>query len=407
MGGRAILLLVVGFSVIFLVWGQNFGIISTNSVTNYTAYYSNNVAHNIAVSGANLAVNQIFLSPTWNSGYSNVSMSGGTMNATVVLTNPVTNALNVTVTGTYNGVTSTVIVNLQLSYFSKFTYCSNNEEGVYWATGDTVNGPFHTQDYLNVNGHPVFNPGSNYVGTYKGINDANGSSSPIINGALRIGDNLTIPSTGIATLEANATSGGYTFTGHDTVYLTLAGDSVRYKYAYKSSWTTKLTSAFAPNGTIVADNAILRLQGTLTGQLTVGASGSSNGTVYLDDDVVYTTDPRTNSSSTDLLGIVAQNNVYVTNSTNTQNIHIDAAIYAQSGGFGAQNYDTRSPSGAGYIYLLGGITQNGRLAVGTLNSNGTIKTGFSKSYTYDNRLLVDVPPNFPNTGSYEVISWFE
>jgi hypothetical protein len=411
MGGRTVLLLVTGFSVLFLVFGKNFESISTNSVSNYSTHYSNSVAHNIAVSGANLAVNQIFLNTTWTTGYSNVSMAGGTMNATVVLTNPVTNALQVTATGTYSGITKTVVVNLQLSYFSKFAYCSNNEEGVYWATGDTVNGPFHTQDYLNVNGHPVFNPGSNYVGTYKGVNDANGSSSPIINGTLRVGDNLTIPSTGVATLDSLASAGGYAFSGHDTVYLTLAGDSVRYRYTYNSSWTTKLDSTFAPNRTIVALNAILRVQGTLTGKLTIGASGSSAGTVYIDSSITYTHNPITQPSSTDLLGIVAQNNVYVTyNSSDyqaTQNIQIDAAIYAQSGGFGAQNYDTRPTAYSGYIYLLGGVTQNGRLAVGTLNSNGSLKSGFSKSYTYDTRLLVNVPPNFPSTGSYEVISWYE
>jgi hypothetical protein len=406
MGGRAILFLVVGFGLTLLVVGKNFGVISSRSVTNYATYYSHNVSHNIAISGANLAVNQIFLSPAWTSGYSNVSISGGTMTVTVVLTNPVTNAIQVTSTGIYNKDTSVVIVNLQQSYFSKFAYCSNDENNIWWANQDTVNGPFHTQDYLNVNGHPVFNPGSNFVGTYLGINKYNTNSSPIINGTLRVGDNLNIPSTGVTTLESNATSGGHTFTGHDTVYLTFVADSIRYRYTYNSTWTSAKTSVFAPNGTIVADNAILRIKGTLTGKLTVGASGSSSGSVYIDDDVVYTTDPRTNASSTDLLGIVAQNNVYITDNTNnTSSIHIDAAIYAQSGGFGAQNYSTRANSG--YIYLLGGITQNGRLAVGTLNSSGNLTNGFSKSYTYDNRLLVNVPPNFPSTGSYEVISWFE
>ena len=406
MGGRSILLLVSGFSILFLILGQKFLLVSSSSITNYSNYYSNNIAHNIAVSGANLTVNQIFLSPAWTVGYSNVSMSGGIMNATVVLTNPVTNALQVTAIGTFNNYKDTVIVNLQLSYFSKFAYCSNNENGIYWATGDVVNGPFHTQDYINVSGHPIFNPGSNYVGTYKGINNL-ANSSPTINGTLRVGDNLTIPSTGLTTLDSIATAGGYAFTGHDTVYVTLAADSIKYKFAYNGAWTTKLDTVLAPNRTIIAHNSILRLQGTLKGKLTIGASGSTLGTVYLDNDVVYATDPISNPNSSDLLGIVAQNNVYVTDSPNTKNINIDATIYAQDGGFGAQDWDTRSASGAGTIYLLGGITQNNRLTVASLNNNGTVKTGFSKNYTYDNRLLVNVPPNFPSTGSYTVISWYE
>jgi hypothetical protein len=404
MGGRAILLLVSGFSILFLTLGQKFSQISTSSVSNYSKYYAHTASHNIAVSCANLAINQIFFTPTWNTGYNNVSFNGGTMSATI-LVDPNTKAIKVTATGVYNGETSTVIVNLQISSFSKFAYCSNDENNIWWANQDTVNGPFHTQDHLNVNGHPVFNPGSYFVGTYLGVNKYNTSSSPIINGTLRVGDSLVIPTTGVAKFDSIATAGGYQFTGHDTVYVTLAADSIKYRFTYNSTWTTRKTSTFAPNGTIVAHNAILRLRGTLTGKLTIGASGSSLGTVYLDDDVVYSTDPRTNSASNDLLGIVAQNNVYVTNNSTTNNIHIDAAIFAQSGGFGAQNYDTRNASG--YIYLLGGITQNGRVAVGTLDGSGNLSKGFSKSYTYDNRLLVNVPPSFPSTGTYTVISWYE
>ncbi len=49
--------------------------------------------------------------------------------------------------------------------------------------------------------------------------------------------------------------------------------------------------------------------------------------------LVYNTNPRTDPSSTDLLGIVAQNNVLITdNSANRSNINIDASVYAETGG---------------------------------------------------------------------------
>ena len=124
---------------------------------------------------------------------------------------------------------------------------------------------------------------------------------------------------------------------------------------------------------------------------------------------MYNTDPISNPSSTDILGIVAQNNVLITdNSANNTDIKIQASVYAQTGGFGSENYKTRPESGT--IFLYGGITQNVRLPVGTFNNSGSknkIVSGFQKSYRYDDRLMVASPPGFPNTGQFEIVSWYE
>jgi hypothetical protein len=168
-----------------------------------------------------------------------------------------------------------------------------------------------------------------------------------------------------------------------------------------------LASTFAPNGVIFADNAVLRVSGVVKGQYTVGVSGSSGkGDVYLDGDVTYNTNPKTDPHSTDLLGIVANNNVWITDNTaNQNNINIDAAIFCQTGGFGAENYSSGSPRGT--INLLGGITQHERRAVGTFSYGGNIATGYNKRYYYDNRLMYSSPPSYPNTGIFEIVSWYE
>ena len=418
MGGRAILLLIVGFTMIFLIMGQNFGRVSTSAVTNLSQYYTKNISHNIAKSGANIAANEIYDDPTWTTGLNNVGFEGGTMNVSVQILDGVRNIRRINSIGIFRGDTSVVQVTLQPSKFSKFAYYSVNENGIWWKDGDTVSGPFHTQDYLRVAGHPVFNGkvstkmgilgynSGRRGGRGRGGNNNNNIDYPILNGGYEQGVDLPLPQSGASNLETVANSGGYTFTNHDTVYLTFAGDSIKYKFSYKGTQTTSLASTFAPNGVIFADNAVLRLQGVVKGKYSIGVSGSNGkGSVYLDGDIVYNSDPRTNPSSTDMLGIVAKNNVYVTDNTaNRNDIRIDAAIYAESGGFGAQNYDTRPPSGT--IYLLGGITQNTRGAVGTFNSWG-ISTGFSKNYTYDDRLMYSFPPSYPDTGSFEIVSWYE
>ena len=96
------------------------------------------------------------------------------------------------------------------------------------------------------------------------------------------------------------------------------------------------------------------------------------------------------------------------NSANTNNINIDASVYAENGGFGSENYDTRPISGT--INLYGGIQQHGRLPVGTFYTNGSnlyLVSGFYKNYRYDNRLLIASPPGYPNTGMFEIVSWYE
>lgn len=403
MAGKAALFLVVGFSLIFLAIGKNFGGLSTSAVDNLTDYYTETVAHDIAVTGANMAANKIFFDPTWTAGYNNVNYQNGTLNVNVSVLDAFKNIRQITSTGTFNGVTKTVSVTLQPSKFSKFAYYSISEGGtIWWISSDTVWGPFHTQDHLRANGKPVF---WGKATTKKNLIKAT-SEKPYFYGGFEKGVNLPLPSDGIAPLETAAGSGGYKFTGHDTVYVTFVSDSIKYKFAYSGATTTVLATDFAPNGVIFAKDAVLRLQGTVKGQYSVVASGSSGkGKIFLDADIVYNSDPRDNPSSEDMLGILAKNDILISqNTANNSSIEIHASIYSESGGFGAENYDTRPVSGN--INLLGGIIQNTRRAVGTF-SGSSINHGFAKRYRYDERLMFSAPPMYPGTGAFEIVSWLE
>lgn len=404
MAGKAALFLVVGFSLIFLTIGKNFGDLSTSAVDNLTDYYTETVAHDIAVAGANMAANRVFLDPTWTAGYDKISYQNGILDVEVNITDAFKNIRQISSTGSFNGVTNTVTVTLQPSKFSKFAYYSVSEGGtIWWITGDTVWGPFHTQDYLRVAGSPVF---WGKATTKRSLVKYNSSAKPYFYGGFEKGVNLPLPTDGLTPIENAADAGGYKFTSKDTVYLTFAVDSLKIKYAWNGATTTVLASSFAPNGVIFAKDAVLRLQGTVKGQYSVVASGSSGkGKIFLDDNIVYNTDPRVDPSSEDMLGIIAKNDILVTeNAANNSSIDIHGSIYSESGGFGAENYSTRPVSGN--INLLGGIIQNTRRAVGTF-SGSTINHGFSKRYRYDERLMFSSPPMYPGTGAFEIVSWLE
>jgi hypothetical protein len=414
MGGKAILFVVLGFSLTFLIIGQNFNRVTLKATDNMTNYANIQISHNIALTGANIACNAFYINPNWTAGYSNVSYQGGSYTVTYQLMDAVKLIKRITSISTFQGFNGyslntyhdTVIVTFQPSRFSRYAYYSTSEGGtIYWATGDTVKGPLQTQDYLRVSGNPVF---LGMVGTKLGVIKKNGSSDhPQFLGGLLTGSDVPINSSGVSSVETFALTNGLTFTGHDTVYLNFNGDSLKYRYTWNGKDTTKKISTIAPNGVIFVKNGTTRIKGTIKGQITLGCDNvTKGGSVYLDSSIAYNTNPITNPLSTDIFGIVAENNFIIEdNKANNNNVTIQASIYCQTGSFTADNYSTRAY--CGYINLLGGIVQATRGAVGIIGSGGNITNGFSKNYSYDRRFLFSAPPNFPNTGAYNVISWYE
>ncbi len=408
MAGKATFIVIIGFTLLFMVAIKNFGNISTESVGNMVGYYSEMIAHNIAVSGANLAANQIYVDENWMGGYTNQSFSGGKLDVSVEILDAYKNIRQITSTGTYFGSTSVVKITLSPSKFSKFAYYSVSEGGTIWWTGsDTVWGPFHTQDNLRVNAKPVFfgKASSKNKIIYK-VNEK--TDKPYFLGGYQNGVDLPLPTEAVDNMEADA-MGGLKFEGKDTVYLLFAKDSLKYKHSYNAPYTTVYLPAASPNGLIFAKNSVVRLQGTVKGQYTIACnsttSSTNKGIILLDDDIVYSKVPSQYLSSTDMLGICAENDVIITNNTpNSKDINIHASIYSEKGGFGAQDYTKGSPRGN--INLLGGIIQKTRAAVG--QSNGaTITTGYAKRYKYDERFMLASPPFFPGTGGFEIVSWLE
>lgn len=410
MSGKAILLLMMGFSMLFMVVANNFHGVSGQMTDNYVDYFNNTTAHNIAVSGANLAANAVFLDPTWTAGY-NQQYQNGNMVVRVLVLDAFKNIRQIESYGIFNGDTSVVRITLAPSKFSKFAYYSISEGGnIWWINQDTVWGPFHTQDRLRASKKPSFYGKASSKQAIQYLTNQF-TDAPYFHGGYEQGVDLPMPSGAVSSLKTPAQAGGLYFNGNlsgqSTVHMEFDNDYLYYRYNTTSPFDTLYLPTAAPNGLIFVENGRVRMKGTINGAYTIACSGTSGtrGTVFLEDDIVYNKDPRIHPTSTDMLGIIAQKQVLITNNAANQNsITIQASIYVEDVGFGAQNYDTRPVSGS--IHLLGGIIQNTRQAVGTF-SGGTINSGFSKQYKYDERFLVASPPFFPGTGGYEIVSWYE
>jgi hypothetical protein len=435
MSGKASLFVVVGFSILFLTILQNYGSITNRSVDNYLEYNDKTAAHNIALSAANIVANQVYRMPMQaanSSGWQD--FQGGQMQWSV--SDWVNNRRTLTATGVYGGETSIIQIQVTPNSFARYAYFSEHERAnpsggyIWWMGKDIVDGPFHTQDDLRVATHPQFlGESTSHFGEL--IYQTNKKTdSPIITGLYQPGLSLPIPDNSISELLEPALDNGKRFSfysnssiRYESFYLTFNSNQVTYRITgqIKSGWNwVPFDSTYAPiNAATLAPNGLIyfggtdrygnpidmRLKGTVQGQYTV----SSEGSIWLDDNIVYNSNPQIDPHSTDLLGICAKDYVWIAKSDpNRNDINIQAAIFCEKGGFGAEDYnDQNSKWGSrGNINLLGGVSQSWRQPVGTF-SGETVKTGYAKRYTYDRRLLSNSPPFFPGTGHFRLVSWYE
>jgi Tfp pilus assembly protein PilX len=327
---------------------------------------------------------------------------------------------------------------------------------VYWSSLATMNGPVHSNDGLYVCGSPTFNgatdtyynsPTSNNAFRSKQfggpgplvavpghaanpnavLNPLGCSNSPTFFKSLdpAAGSILPFPpaNTAIRT-QADSHQGGTgcLYTGPTTITLLATGKmNVTSPKTLESNCATGTNVPLPPNGVVYVQdvpagtdpnhsscsgsgcNGDVNVSGTLKGQLTIAAQDD----IDITGNIVYNTFP----SGTDVLGLVADNDVAVVHADGadvTDDLTIDAAIMSLRHSFYVQNWDTGGNTacttshpcaiaGAHSLNINGVITQEFRGPVGTFNSGtGALSTGYNKNYNYDTRLKYLSPPYFLN-----------
>jgi hypothetical protein len=397
----------LGFTTALLMIGSNISKVSNAGMENYTYYYNNALAHDIAGAGINMASRALQENPLWTDGFSNKNFGGGMFNVTV--TSLGGSRIKVVSTGTFSGTQHIVSCVLQPSSFSKFNYYSTTDQNGFWGGGDTIWGPFHCNNTINVayfnGGSPVF---MQKATSLNGIWNYNGAH-PVFKGGYAAGVNVSLPGD-LNTLKNAAQAQGTVFNGGQDLYIQLNADgTITYKetnggWGESGGWSTQTIASLTPNGTVWKNGKDIHVKGTLHGQLTLG----TNQDIWCDDDIVYAADPRY-GYSTDMLGLVSNQKIWISDNANNRgpnnNFTLMASVFSRTDGLWAEHYDTRPVEGklitvGGQISKVGGYT-------GTF-SGTTITHGFLPGGTfYDDRLLNDGPPSFPTTGNLEVVSWFE
>lgn len=419
--GKASILLVVGFGIFFMISGVNLSGVSVQAYDNAMDYYEGGTARNIAIAGANLGANKLFLNPPnvngnpWWPGYlTPINFQGGHFVVTVDSTSSIDpqsgeRRLTMRATGTYRDSTFTVMAIMRPSNFAKFAYYGgvSAASNAWWESGDSIHGPSHTQGVLHVTGSPWF---GGKVTTKNGV-DSSWAGHPIFTAGVETGVNIPL-SKSFSRLTNAAATDGKVFNGGSgkDLYLKFKGDSVQYHVTGQPD-TTKLLSQLTPNGAITlgtgGSTGNIYVEGVVKGRVTIGSvdtTSSTRGKVFITNNLTYNSDPTSDPSSIDMLGVVAYNEIQIKDNGSTM-FKVNGSLYSYAKGVTVENYTSRNP---GILYTLGGwivenlyATSNG-IPLGTSGSKG-----YKCNIYYDERFRTTAPPYFPTTGSYEILAWYE
>lgn len=295
---------------------------------------------------------------------------------------------------------------------------------------DAIRGPFHTNDDIQTCGTPDFGrtdhvdnieisgPASDGWTAAPGCS---GSVAPSFQGnVIHPADALQPPATN-AKLALLAQP-GYKLVGTNEVRF--LGDTMTVKN-YATGVTTP-PMPLPPNG-VIYDGPGTGCGGIATPRsqtysdsnacavLYVSGTANSSVTLASDADIVVKADITHADGA--LIGLIANNNVRVYHPVNrsvscggsganltgsNQDLEIDAAILSLTHTFIVDNYNCGI---LGTLTIKGAIAQEFRGPVGTY-SNGTKVTGYTKNYSYDDKLKYRSPPNFlpPVQAAWHIIT---
>ncbi|MBM2839517.1 MAG: hypothetical protein HW412_45 [Bacteroidetes bacterium] len=435
--GKASIIYVIGLSAIIAYALMNMNRSSTDSMDSFSEYYGRSMAHNIAVTGANIGT-QLLLSDNTYMAARTDSFGGGRYSLRVDSVNTkgdkrITVVSNINLFDNISEksiIRDTVVAYFRHTPFSKYGYFSGSETNGYMSptnnttsggnmwkiTGDSLFGPAHTNGRFNLSGRPYFD---DKVTATTAANLAVGAT-PVYNAGYQWGITVNRPIARLNDLENIAASSGKLFNGGADVGLIFISDGrVQVKIPWNTGTTRDTTygsiNALAPNGVIMVKSIDVRVSGTYHGQVTVGArigtsAGSLKGNVWIQGNLVAADNPATNPNSTDIMGLVSERMTYVATTGIPRGAgsqtNIQAAIYCQNGVFAAERYNDMTLGLQGRVNLFGGAVMNASTSFGVM-SGGLIVNGFLKSFRYDSRFQTQSPPYFPFSDKYELLSWWE
>ena len=413
--GRGLLILVSGMFIVVGIVQSSINNRSSIMPQRSMNYQEELHATNVVNSGMDYALREIINNQSWTDGLSSSDYLGASVNISVydqgsadIPPNniPVWDQYTLLVHGVaeYEGQVASSELYLRKDSFSKYSYFTDYEpSNIYFIWSDELSGPVHSNGRFNIAGDPTF------YGKVTSPQDWHGyeymENDPNFFGGSDFSADRRDPPTSFSLnkLRNDAGTNGLTFDNQvrlefrDNKELFVTERTGRY-WSDAIQYTVDLSTY---NGVISSTEA-MSIRGTIDGQYTV----HSEEDIWIDGDIRYKVDPAENPESTDLLGIVSEEEVIIDDNAHrrdgSSDLTIQASIMALDKSFRAEDYNRGGARGD--LNLLGGIVQQQRGPMGTFSS-GEIRSGFNKQYEYDERLLRMNPPSFPRESFFSIVHW--
>lgn len=445
MTGRVSLFMVLGMSLLMIT--LNSGRNTNDAVDNFVNYENRSNAYAIARSGANMAATALYFQNAaatigsfdehfWANFRNNASVNGGTLNVSVT---PEGARLRVASEGTYpatgSGKQTVAFVSyLSSGFLDQYVVLTDNDPGnIPWTTYDTANGNLHSNNTLLIDHYfmnlvmPVF---TGTVTTTLPVTITPGTMPVFTHGIPRSGITIQFPASlprpadpvfapggpGPDWNQQYAINNGENLESHQQLHLQFFVDgsgNQQIRYFTDVRETNRGTGSQSPNNTgyygdfrvtdpvttppasgVIPTRGIdVFVEGTVKGKISVisDTSAAGGGNIFITNDLLCQTNPRTDPGSTDIIGLLANKNIVIGNTDiNTANsgsniFTIQASIFALKGGVTAADNQNRKRQ---RLEIYGSITQGVRKGVGSGgNFIGASSGGFMKGYRYDPRLM--------------------
>jgi len=418
MAGRAQLILVLGLGLLLGGISLDLNRWSKSARSNSDFYYEALTSHSLALAGAQVGITKVMNDPSW---YGTTTYTENVSGGSYTVERLIDDSLEITSISTYNGFSETLHDSVEVyldtpefQSFTLFSWMTNDEGPCQWVTGDSVQGKLHSNSSIAINGAPVF---MDKVTTAHRLTPppGRGTDQAIFKKGYETGvDSIFFPND-LQSIFNVANAPGSKYYNTPTIWVTLDGGDpavhgdgralIRTSQSGPIIDSVHLSADSGFTGVIMGNDTV-HIQGNVDGQVTVA---SNIGNIYVDDNLMYEQDPRFDTTSHDMLGLVAEQSVIVTETAaNLTDCVIQGNIFARTGSLTAQNYGDGTLRGR--LSILGSIVQNVRGAVGT-NLNGVLNSGYFKSYAYDKRLYDPTvrPPSYPGfiPTNIQVTGWWE
>ncbi|MFQ5601904.1 MAG: hypothetical protein ACE5HS_01395 [bacterium] len=394
--GKALLIIVTGFTTI--VSGVLFHITSNQqlSAAKLSSLYNQWLIQNSKESASNAATSRLYQNLNYrvDSLYYNVGGVDCVVKITDIAVDSVREAKKILVRTVVNYADqsdTTFAIYQQPAYSYYYFFSKDWPLHIVYATGDTIMNRIHSNERFQITGTPVFmDKVTCKMGNYS---DLGGADPKFLNSAEFGATAIALPN--LTALKDTALAGGVTYP--DELWLTFNADG-SYKCSTNVITEIRNLADVGFNGTIMTTNKKnLHVKGVVNGQVTI----ISDEHLYIEDDLVYNSDPRIVANSTDFVGLICDKNIIVADNAETSaGVEIHAAILAKEL-VTVENYNIGAPRGT--LTILGSIVQKSSLPFGTYDGFGTLLTGYNLVHVYDRRLFDRTPPYFPRYDRIELV----